>query len=359
MPAQLIRAPSDEHLWAHTYERDLQDVLSLQNEVARSIAQEIRVTLSPRERITLARSRPVNVEAQTAYLKGLYNWNKRTITSIQKATDYFRQSIALDPNYALPYAGLATCYAVLPAYDRQHAKEANHDCRVAALKAMELDSTLAEPHAVMAGLLSEADWDQQGAEREYRRTFELNPNYASAHQWHADFLNCMGRHEEAIAEVKRAQELDPLSLIINTEVGSVLAGAHQYDLAIESLRNTIEMDPSFPRAHETLGVAYGFAGRYIESTWELQAQDSLLGSKTPAEAAAWYGPLRNANNAWPWRGNSMSHRSRSRFRMRGLAKRIPPSSGSIALSRRRIRTSSESRSSPIGIGFAPIRDTQR
>jgi tetratricopeptide (TPR) repeat protein len=262
--------------------------------VARSIAQEIRVTLSPRERTRLAQSRPVTAEAHTAYLKGLYNWNKRTTTSIQKAIEYFRQSSAIDPNYALPYVGLATCYAVLPSYDRQHAKEALHDCRVAALKAMELDSTLGEPHAVLAGVLSEDDWDQQGAEVEYKRAIALNPNYASVHQWYADFLSCLGRQEEAITEIKRALELDPLSLIINTEYGSILARSGNYDLAIETLRNTIEMDPSFPRAHETLGVVYGFAGKYIESTWELQAQDSLLGSKSSAEAAAWYGPLRNA-----------------------------------------------------------------
>ncbi len=292
--AQLIRAARDEHLWAQTYERDAEDVLALQNDVARAIAERIRVTLSPNERAQLQRSRRVDPEAHAAYLRGLYNWNKRTVASLDKAIDYFGQSIAIDPTYALPYAGLAASYAVLPAYDPLRGVDALRKSRAAALRAIELDSTLAEPHAVLAGTLSEDDFDQRGAEVEYKRAIALNPNYASVRQWYADFLACMGRHEEAIAQVKRAQELDPLSMIINTEAGAIHARARKYDLAIESLQNTVRMDPSFARARQTLGYVYGYAGRYLELTYELQAEDSLLGRKTPAEAAAWYGPLRQA-----------------------------------------------------------------
>ena len=292
--AELIEAASQRSVWAETFDRSLKDVFAVQSEIARLIVEQLQARLTPTERLRLARSLPLDPEAHTAYLKGLYEWNKRTIPSIRRAVGFFRQSIAIDPTNALPYAGLATCYAILPAYDPLHSREALHNCRVAALKALELDSTLAEPHAVLAGVLSESDWDQRGAEAQYRKAIELNPNYASAHQWYGDFLSGMGRHEEAIAEVKRARELDPLSLIINTEVGGVLGRAGQYDLAIETLRTTINMDPSFARAHETLGFVYVCAGDYIAATWEYQMQDSLLGLKSPAEAAAWYEPLRGA-----------------------------------------------------------------
>ncbi len=295
--AQLIRGATDEHLWAKTYERDLRDVLALQGDVARAIAGEIRVALTPRERERLTKTRQVDPEAYKAYLKGLYAWNKRTTEWIQKAIDYFNQAIAIDPSYALPYAGLANCYTILPAYDPLRARDAYPMGKAAALRALELDSTLAEPHTVLAGIKNEYEWDQVGADAEYRRAIELNPNYASAHQWYADFLNCMGRQQEAIAEVKRAQDLDPLSLIINTEVGSILGLARHYDEAIESLRKTIDMDPSFPRAHRTLAVVYLYQGRCIEATYEFEKEDSLLGRRNAAEREQWYGPLRSGFKA--------------------------------------------------------------
>ena len=292
--AELIRASTDEHIWSRTYERDFRDVLAIQNDVARSIAEQIKIAVTPKERARLAQSRAIDPDAHSAYLKGLYNWNLRTTASIERAIEYFRQSAALDPTYALPYSGLAACYAVLPAYDPAQATEALRDSRTAALKALQLDSTLAEPHAVLSAALSEYDYDQRGAEIEIRRAIALNPSYASAHQWYADDLASVGRQKEAMEQIKVARELDPLSLIINTEVGGVLARARKWDQSIEALRNAIAMDPSFPRSHETLGFAYGCAGKIIESTYEYQTEDSLLGTRTGAEAARWYEPLRQA-----------------------------------------------------------------
>ena len=295
--AQLIRAATDEHLWAKTYERDIRDILALQGDVAQAIAGEIRLALTPKERERFTKTRPVDPEAYKLYLMGLYAWNKRTTESIKKAIELFDRAIAIDPGYARSYAGLAVCYAVLPAYDTNYAEDALLRSKAAAHQALALDSTLAEPHAVLAGVKSENDYDQKGAEVEYRIALKLNPSYASAHQWYADFLSCLGRHREAIAEVKRAQDLDPLSPIINTEVGAILFKARQRDAAIESLRKTIDMDPSFARAHQTLGVVYRMSGMCIEGTWEFEKEDSLLGRRTAAEREAWYGPLRRAFRA--------------------------------------------------------------
>lgn len=292
--AQLIRAATDSHLWAHTYERDMRDVLSLQNDVARAIAQEIRTTLSPAQATRLDQARPLDPEAHTAYLRGLYEWNQRSVPSIQRAMKYFGQALAIDPTYALPYAGLANCYGILPAYDREHSTEYLHECRAAARKALEIDSTLAEAHAALAGVLSELDWNQVAAEAEYKRALAINPSYASAHHWYADFLSCLGRHQEAIAEIKTAAELDPLSMIIGTEVGSIYARAGKYDLGIKTLLATIAMDPGFSRAHETLANVYIYPGKFIESIREFQVTDSLLGARSTAEAEAWYGPQREA-----------------------------------------------------------------
>jgi eukaryotic-like serine/threonine-protein kinase len=292
--AQLIQAATDAHLWARTYERDMRDVLALQNDIARSIAQEIRAVLSPAQASRLAQARPVDPEAHTAYLRGLYEWNQRSVTSLQRAMRHFRDALEIDPSYALPYAGLATCYVVLPAYDREHSIDCYRNARAAALKALEMDSTLAEPHAALSGVLSELDWNQAAGEIELKKAIAINPNYASAHQWYADLLSCMGRHREAIAEIHKAADLDPLSRIITTEEGSIYARAGQYERGIKTLRSTIEMDPGFSRAHETLASVYIYPGKFLDSIREFEIADSLLGIRSGAEAEAWYGPQRRA-----------------------------------------------------------------
>jgi eukaryotic-like serine/threonine-protein kinase len=295
--AELIRGATDEHIWAQSYERNMRDVLALQGDLARAIADNIRATLTSSQRARLTTTRQVDPEAYRAYLRGLYAWNKRTTEWIEKAIEYFNQAIAIDPTYPAPYAGLASCYAVLPSYDSLNAPDYYLKSRAASLHALELDSTNAEAHATMAGIKDEWDWDAPGADREFRRAIALNPNYASVHQWYADYLSCVGRIPEAIAEVKKARELDPLSLIINTEVGSILGLTKHYDEAMESLRKTIDMDPSFPRAHRTLANVYLYQGRCIEATWEFEKEDSLLGRRSAKEREAWYGPLRRAFKA--------------------------------------------------------------
>jgi len=292
--AQLIQATTDEHLWAGSYERELSDVLNLQSDVARSIAQEVRVTLTPREKRHFAVRRAVNPEAHTAYLRGLYAWNRRTTVWLQKAIEYFNQAIEIDPTYAPAYAGIAASYSILPAYDATHAEDDLIQAKAEAYKALALDSTLAEPHAVIAGVLSELDYDQKKAGEEYRKALLLNPNYASAHHWYADYLSEIGRHEEALKEIERAKDVDPLSLIIQTEAGSITVRSGHLKEGIEILRRTVEMDPGFPRSHQTLAGAYIWAGRVPEGIREYEIEDSLLGRRTPEEREKWFGPLKRA-----------------------------------------------------------------
>jgi Tfp pilus assembly protein PilF len=188
----------------------------------------------------------VNPEAYQLYLKGRYYWNKRTEEGFHKAIEHFNQAIEKDPNYALAYAGLADSYILLGNFGLLPPKEEYGKAREAAMKALELDDALGEAHNALANVKAVYDWDWPGAEREYKRAIELNPGYATAHEWYGGLLSELGRHEEALAEIKRAQQLDPLSLIINTVSGWVLMQAGQDDLAIEQLRKTLEMDPILP-----------------------------------------------------------------------------------------------------------------
>ncbi|MFY9528678.1 MAG: tetratricopeptide repeat protein [Candidatus Acidiferrales bacterium] len=270
--AQLIQAPADKHLWAASYEGDLRDTLALQNKVARSIAEQIRISLSPQEQAVLKSAKVVNPEAYEAYLKGRYFWNKRTADGLKTAVDYFNQAIAKDPNYAQPYSGLADTYALLG--DWQYAvmptKEALPKAKAAAIKALELDNTLGEAHTSLAFCLDGFDWDLESGEREFRRAIELNPGYATAHHWYAWHLSLLGRNREAIAEMRKAENLDPLSLIINADLAELLLIAHFYDESIQQSRKTIEMDANFPLAHNQLGQAYLQKQMYEEAIAELQ-----------------------------------------------------------------------------------------
>ncbi len=243
---QLIHAPTDRHLWAKTYERDLRDVLGLQSQVASAIAQEIQIKLTPQEAARVASSHPVDQEAYEAYLKGRYYWNKRTDEGTKKAIEYLKRAIEKDPNYALAYAGLADSYVQLVYFGGVPPKESFPRAKAAALKALELDDRLAEAHAALGRVLLQYDWDGLGAERQLQRARELNPNYAQAYVLNAMHLANLGRLDEAIAAIKRAGELDPLSLNINTNVGVFFYFARQYDQAIEQEGKTIELDPNFP-----------------------------------------------------------------------------------------------------------------
>ena len=273
--ANLLHAPTDRHLWAETYERNLRDVLALQREVAQAIANEIKIKLTPQEQARLARARSVNPEAHEAYLKGRYYWNLRTEEGLKKGIEYFQQAIEKDPGYALAYAGLADSYVVLGEWALMAPWEAFPRAKAAAFKALEMDETLAEAHAPLGTARANYDWDWVGAEKEFKRAIELNPGYATAHNFYAQYLSAMGRHKEAIAEIKRAQELDPLSLQINATGGLVFFFARRYDEAIAECRRTLELNAGFYPAHLYLGLAYEQQKLYAQAISEYQKAVAL------------------------------------------------------------------------------------
>jgi TolB-like protein len=280
--AQLVQAAEDRHLWAESYEGDLRDVLALQGEVARDVANRIQVKLTPRERAGLSSFRPVNPEAHEAYLRGVYFWNQRTQQGLEKSIEYFNQAAQKDPGYALPYAGLANTYNSLGMYWHFIPREIYPKARAAALKALVLDETSGEAHAALGLYKSNYDWDLLGADRELRRAIELNPGYAFAHVWRADaVLSKMERHAEALAELDRARELDPTSLIVSDQRGWVLYMARRYDEAIRQFRKTLELEPRFPHAHCWLGRAYLQKGMLQEGLAELEEAASLPGGDSP------------------------------------------------------------------------------
>jgi tetratricopeptide (TPR) repeat protein len=275
--AQLIRVNPERQLWAESYERDLRDVLALQEDVVHDIAREVRIKLTPQERALLSNGRPVNLEAQEAYLKGVYFWNKRTEPGLAKSIEYFNLAIRNDPSYALAYAGLANAYNLLPVYANGAPREAYPKACSAALKALALDDTLAEAHAALGLYKSVHEWDQPGADRELRRAIELNPGYAFGHIWRGEGLSLMERHGEAVAELNRARELDPTSLMVSDQRGWVLYMARRYDDAIEQIRKTIELEPRFAHAHCWLGRVYLQKGMLREGLAEIQEAGSLPG----------------------------------------------------------------------------------
>jgi TolB-like protein/DNA-binding winged helix-turn-helix (wHTH) protein/Flp pilus assembly protein TadD len=277
--AQLIDASTDKHLWSQSYQGDLRDTLALQDRVARAIAEQIQINLTPQERDALKSARVVNPEAYESYLKGRYFWNKRTADGLKVALAYFNQAIEENATYAEAYSGLADAYALLG--DWQYAamtpREAYPKAKAAALKAVELDNSLGEAHNSLAFVLDGFDWDLDSGGKEFRRAIELSPGYATAHQWYAWHLALLGHFDEAIAEMKKAESLDPLSLIINADLAELLVLAHSYDAAIEQSRKTIEMDPNFAMAHNQLAQAYLQKHLYDQAIAELQQAVQLSG----------------------------------------------------------------------------------
>jgi TolB-like protein/DNA-binding winged helix-turn-helix (wHTH) protein/Tfp pilus assembly protein PilF len=272
---QLIDSSSDHHLWARTYDRELRDVLLLQSEAARDIAQEIRGQVAP------APSNPngatptsVNPEAYEAYLKGRYFLNKRSPEGMKTGSGYFEQAIAADPHFALAYAGLADCYSFLGS-DVLPASVASAKARAAALKALELDPSIAEGHTALAIIHYYYDWNWSDSERELQRAIQLNPNYATAHHWYSNYLASMGRFPEAVQEAELAHELDPLSPSITVSLATQYRSAHQYDRAIENLSAVLELDSNFAPAHKGLGKTYEAMGLWALAIEEFQKSVAL------------------------------------------------------------------------------------
>lgn len=259
---QLIYAPSDQHLWAEAYERDVKDVLALQANLSQDIASEIRLTLTAQQQAQLTAHHSLNPKAHELYLKGRYFWNKRDETGFGKAAEYFQQAITTDPTYAEAYAGLADTYALLGKTSA---------AKTAAEKALELNSELAEAHTSLGLIAPFVDWNWAESQRHFQRAIALNPNYATAHHWYGEvYLMPAGRADEAIAEIRKAQELDPLSPVITTDLGKDLYLARRYEEAVVELRRALEIDPNFISAHNWLSDTFLEQGKYADAIAELE-----------------------------------------------------------------------------------------
>jgi len=270
--AELIDARNNDHIWGEQYSRKASDIFALQGDIAKEITTALRVRLTGDDEKRMAKSYTANPDAYQDYLKGRYWWNKRKEDGFNKGREYFQQAIEKDPTYALAYSGLADSYSLLAEYGFVAPKESYPRAKEAALKALEIDDTLAEAHASLAWVKTFYDWDRSGGEKEFKRAIELNPAYATAHFWHSLALASMGRSEEAIAEQKRALELDPLSLIINRVLGVDFYYARRYDQAIEQEKLTLEMDPNFAFVHMQLGEAYLQKSMYREGIAEFEKE---------------------------------------------------------------------------------------
>jgi TolB-like protein/Tfp pilus assembly protein PilF len=276
--AQLIRAATDKHIWAGEYQREYRSILEVQEEVTRSIVAQIEVNLTPEDRARLASTRPIDPEAHENYLKGRYYFNQRTEDALKKSIASFQQAITRDSGYAPAYSGLAEAYAMLGFRGGFPSKDALSRAKTAALKAIELDDSLAEPHASLAFIAETHEWDWASAEREYKRALQLNPGDAQAHNWYAGYLTYTGRVDEGISEAKRARDLDPLSLPVNNALaGRLLAGSY-HDEALQQVQKTLELDGHFAPAHQTLGWIYLRSGKQEEAIREFQNALELAGA---------------------------------------------------------------------------------
>jgi DNA-binding winged helix-turn-helix (wHTH) protein/TolB-like protein/tetratricopeptide (TPR) repeat protein len=272
---RLVRVADGVPMWTNQFDENMSDIFRVQDSISERVTGVLALKLTGEEKERLARNHTDNTEAYQLYLKGRYFWNKRTGDAIKTGIDYFSQAVEADPDYALAYAGLAEAYVLLANYSDSTPQEAYSKARAATTKALKLNDRLAETHTALAYIKAGYDWDFAGAEREYQRALELNPNYPTAQNWYAEFLGLMGRSTESITGMRRALELEPLSLMINVELGDMLLFARQYDQAIEQYRKTLDLDSSFVRAHVQLGQVYGQKGQYEEAISELKKAISL------------------------------------------------------------------------------------
>jgi tetratricopeptide (TPR) repeat protein len=267
---QLIRVRDGVQLWGETFDEGYTDTFALEDSLSGRVAQSVRLSLSGEEAQRLAKRPTGNREAYEAYLKGRYFWNKRTEKGIEKGLEYFRQAIALDPNFAEAYVGVADCYSILAFYAVLPPREAFPAAREAAKRALELDNGLAAAHATMGFINFYYDWNGREATKEFERSLAENPNYATAHSWYGVSLAAKGRYTEADAEAHRAMEEDPLSPIIASNAGWAVSLSGDADKAIEILKKAIEIDPNFARAHLRLGRAYEQKQNYAAATVEFE-----------------------------------------------------------------------------------------
>jgi TolB-like protein/Tfp pilus assembly protein PilF len=281
----LISVRDGAELWAEKFDERFTDVFTVEDRVSERVAAALKIKLSEADLELLKKRYTVHPEAFQSYLKGRYYWNKRTQDGIRKGIEHFDQAIEQDPLYALAYAGLADCYSLLCMHGVLQPREAFTRAKAAAVRALEIDHQLAEVHASLAYTHLYYDWDWSAAEREFERSIELNPNYATAHHWYHEYLILQGRIPEAIEEIKRAQELDPLSPAINAALVLPLLNSGQIERGIEGLKRVIELEPGFYRSHMFLGIAYTLAGQHEAAFEELRSAMSLSEEGTRALAA--------------------------------------------------------------------------
>jgi tetratricopeptide (TPR) repeat protein len=289
---QLVSAEPETRLWADTFDRKLTDVFQIESDIAKTIADKLQAKLSGSEQRAISVEPTADLEAHELYLQGRYLWNRRTVQNLKKALAYFEQAAAKDPNYALAYAGIADTYAVMPGYSAGSPQECLPRARAAAQKALELDDSLAEAHASLAFILIYY-FDIAASTREFERAIELNPNYATAHHWYGGAtLRLAGQFDHAIAEGKRAVELDPVSPINRADLGATYMMLRRYDEAVQQLRSTLEIDPEFYWAHRYLGLTLELKGETAEAiaeyqkAFELSADPIMLAFVAHAEANA-------------------------------------------------------------------------
>ena len=271
---RLIGVRDRRVLWGGQFDEQFKGILDVQDTISQRVAESLAPEFSERQRKSLAKRQTNDAEAYQSYLKGRHFWNKRSAEGLRRAVEFFHRAIEEDPQYALAYAGLADAYSMLGDHTGRSPKEYRQQAKAAAVKALELDDELAEAHTSLA-YLRMRDWDWAGVESEFKRALEINPNYATARQWYSIFLELTGRPEEAVAQAVRAQELDPLSPIINESLGTRLLFARQYERALEQLRKTIEIDQNFAPAHHTLGAVYVYLGKFEEAFKEFERARQL------------------------------------------------------------------------------------
>ncbi|MDQ3818048.1 MAG: tetratricopeptide repeat protein [Acidobacteriota bacterium] len=281
---ELIDVVNDAQLWGEHYNRKLADVFEVQEEIAHEISEKLRLKLTGSEKRRLSKRYTADTEAYQLYLKGRFFWNKRTAEAIKTSVEYFEMAIEKDPMYALAYAGLADAYNIMDNYGVLAGKDSFPLAKAAALKALEIDDTLAEAHTSLAHALECGDWNWSGAEGEFQRAIELNPNYATAHHWYGFHLFYRGKFDEALKELKQAQRIDPLSHIVSTGVAWGLFHAREYDRSIEQCRKTLELNPNFFVTHWVLGRNYEQKGMYEQAVEEFRRADELSGGEPEIRA---------------------------------------------------------------------------
>lgn len=297
--AELVQVSTDQHLWADTYESPIGDVLALQNRVSSAIVDQIRINLTKEDKERLAQKPSVSPEAYEDYLKGRYYWNKRSGDGFEKAIGYFEEATRRDPQYALAYAGLADCYGIIGAtiYGSVPSLEAAPKAKAAAIRALEIDPTLAEAETSLATAKFNYDWDWAGAAEGFKKAMQLDPTYATAYQRYSLYLSAMGKFDDSFEQIRKARELEPLSISINASFGWRLYLAREYDRSIVQLRDTLEMDPAYEWAHLTLGQAYEQKGQFGLAIEELQKAVELSHSSPLTISALAHAEALSGNHA--------------------------------------------------------------